>query len=256
MKTGIFITARLGSTRLKRKHLLDVNGRPVMHYLIKRIHDGFAEEIRNGLISIFITTSEEQENKDFEIFCPEGAAVYYGSLSNIPLRHFQAAKENSIENIISVDGDDILCSVEGMRHVYSSLCGGKEYTATKGLPFGMNSSGYSTDFLERSLNGHRSNSLETGWGRIFDSGRLHQIELPSPGNNNLLRFTLDYPADLEFFGSVIDIFGERIYAATDEEIIRTVIEKQLFMINERIAREYWENFYNNISKEKVINNES
>lgn len=33
---GVFITARLGSTRLNEKHLIEVNGKPFIEWLVKR----------------------------------------------------------------------------------------------------------------------------------------------------------------------------------------------------------------------------
>ena len=168
MKTGIFITARLGSTRLEKKHLLTVNNHPILFFLIKRIKEEFREQLISGEIKIIIVTSDEPENREFENFQKDGATVFYGSINNIPLRHLQAATAHSLDSIISVDGDDILCSVKGMRTVYEALMQGAKYAKTSNFPFGMNSSGYSKDFLESSLNGHFGDILETGWGRIFD----------------------------------------------------------------------------------------
>ncbi len=37
MKTGFFLTARLGSTRLARKHLLQAAGRPLISVLASKI---------------------------------------------------------------------------------------------------------------------------------------------------------------------------------------------------------------------------
>ena len=44
---GVFITARLGSTRLSEKHLIKVNEKPIIWYLIERFLIGFKEEIES-----------------------------------------------------------------------------------------------------------------------------------------------------------------------------------------------------------------
>lgn len=250
MKTGIFITARLGSTRLKRKHLLPVSDHPILSFLIKRIKEEFQEELIKGGIKIIIVTSDERENREFENFQKDGATVFYGSINNIPLRHLQAVKAHSLDSIISIDGDDILCSVKGMRAVYDALMQGAKYAKTSNLPFGMNSSGYSKDFLESSLNGHVDDILETGWGRIFDQSQLTEICVPFPVQDNVLRFTLDYDEDYQFFKSVIEAFGDDILIVQDEEIVRLVMNKKLYLINESISKQYWDNFYKLQEEEK------
>jgi spore coat polysaccharide biosynthesis protein SpsF len=169
MKAGILITARLGSTRLKRKHLLPVEGEPIISFLIRRIVAEFQEEISQGQAAVIIATTSEPENQEFERLAGEKVAVFCGSKENIPLRHLQAADAHGLGVIVSVDGDDVLCSVQGMRRVYGALVGGAKYVRTANLPFGMNSFGYSRAFLAESLKDHQSDTLETGWGRIFDA---------------------------------------------------------------------------------------
>ena len=243
MKTGILITARLSSSRLERKHLLSVGGRPIFYFLLKRIAGEFQDELLRGGLKIIIATSDEPENREFENFQKDGATVFYGSINNIPLRHLQAAKSHSLDSIISIDGDDILCSVKGMRTVYDALMQGAKYAKTSNLPFGMNSSGYSKDFLESSLKGHFDDILETGWGRVFDQNQLTEIHVPFPFQDNVLRFTLDYDEDYQFFKSVIEAFGDDIFIVQDEDIVRLVMNKKLYLINESISKQYWDNFY-------------
>jgi spore coat polysaccharide biosynthesis protein SpsF (cytidylyltransferase family) len=250
MKNGIFITARLGSTRLEKKHLLPVRNQPVLTYLIRRIRREFQREMNAHEVRLVIVTSDEPENRQFEMFAAEGAAVFYGSKDNIPLRHLQAAQALSLDGIISVDGDDILCSVNGMRAIHDALSGNTPYARTSNLPFGMNSVGYSRAFLETSLRGHSEDILETGWGHIFDARQLLDISIPFPLQDNALRFTLDYPEDYEFFKAVIVSLGDSIVAAQDDLIVRTVIENKLFAINEPITKQYWDNFYKLQAKEK------
>ena len=243
MKTGIFITARLGSTRLERKHLLEVNHQPMILYLIRRIRRAFAEEIGNNAVQVVIATSDEPENRKFELFKENGALIFYGSVNNIPMRHLQAAEALGLDAIVSIDGDDVLCSLRGMRDVYTALMKGMPYVATSGLPFGMNSFGYSSEFLSASIKAHAQDTLETGWGRIFDPGSLYQIDIPFGVQNNDLRFTLDYEEDYRFFKALIERFGERIIEADDDEIVAAVLKENLFQFNETVSKQYWDNFY-------------
>jgi spore coat polysaccharide biosynthesis protein SpsF len=243
MKTGILITARLGSTRLEKKHLLPVNNKPLIYYLIERIRREFGKEIRDNGVQIVIATSDEQENRQFGDFSESGVTVFYGSINNIPFRHSQAAAELTLDAIVSIDGDDILCSPKGMREVYRALCSGAQYVKTSNLPFGMNLMGYTASFLASAINNHTNDILETGWGRIFDESQLVEIVIPFPIQNNVLRFTLDYKEDYLFFKAVIEKCGDGINQMTDEEIVNIVLKEKYFRINEPIAMKYWENFH-------------
>ncbi len=253
MKTGLVITARLGSTRLKHKHLQEVNGSPLMSYLIGRIAHEFQTELQAHSAQIVIATSDEPENREFEQFAAEGVKVFYGSNANIPLRHLQAAQALSLDLIVAIDGDDILCSRESMRQVFTALLSGARYVKTSGLPLGLNAFGYSSEFLEQSLKNHHNDTLETGWTRIFDESVLRDIPLVPTDNGLPLRFTLDYPDDLDFFRAIINELGSNVLHATTEEIVSMVIEKRFYEKNEEIASEYWNNFHKNVNKEDSKN---
>lgn len=250
MKVGILITARLGSSRLRRKHLLPVGGKPILAYLIDRINYEFADEIAVGTVITVIATSEESENHDFEIFSNRGTLIFFGAIDNIPLRHLQAAQALNFDAIVAVDGDDILCSVRGMRTVYNELSNGSQYVKTTGLPFGMNCFGYSTKFLRDSLEGHSDDVLETGWGKIFDETYILDIIMQTQTVDERCRFTLDYEDDYKFFTAVIESLGDAISTVNDNDIIQFVKNNGFIDLNKHIAEEYWSNFYRCIEKEK------
>ena len=249
MNAAILITARVGSRRLKRKHLLEVNEKPLLQYLIDRIRTEFKAEITGGTVKLVIATSVEPENKDFERLATEDVSVFYGSSDNIPLRHLQAAMSLAADAIVSVDGDDILCSTRGIRSIYGALSEGVKCVKTVNLPFGMNSRGYATDFLRSCVAGREGEVLETGWDRVFKESDVTTEEFTYAADYSALRFTLDYREDFDFFRAVILELGERLNTATDEEIISLVIVKQLNRINKNLRETYWQEFYANVDKE-------
>ena len=249
MKTGFFLTARLGSTRLARKHLLEAAGRPLLSVLAGRIRREFAVAIERGEALVAVVTSDEPANRDFECL-GQGLRVFYGATHNIPLRHLQAAQALAVDVIVAVDGDDILCSVEAMRVVREAMLRGAPYASTSGLPLGMNAFGYRREFLARSVAGNEGKTLETGWTYIFDAGRLENsaldLSISAPEN---LRFTLDYAEDYEFFRRIVEHFGEVIDTASDREIVSYVLGEGLQRLTDPIAQKYWENFQSVRAKE-------
>jgi len=243
MKTGFFLTARLGSTRLPRKHLLEAAGRPLLGVLAQRILSAFASEVRSGDAMLAVVTSDEPENRAFERFNAIGVKVFYGAVDNIPLRHHQAAQHFGVGAVVAVDGDDILCSPAAMRAVRDMLRDSAEYASTAGLPLGMNAFGYRSEFLAASVAGNERRTLETGWGHIFDKSRLvqRQLELGLAAPDNL-RFTLDYPEDYAFFKAIVEHFGDAIAHASDRDIVACVLAQGLNRLTDPVAEKYWENF--------------
>jgi hypothetical protein len=243
MKTGFFICARLGSSRLPRKHLIAADGLPFILHLVRRINRQFAADLSGGNAVVAIIASDEPENRDFIGALRGEADVFFGSIENIPLRQLQAAQHFDAGLIMSVDGDDILCSVEGMRTVHTALAGGSAYARTEGLPLGLNVSGYRRDFLESAMAGRDQKTLETGWTRIFHGTKPRVLAYSSPAPDDRLRFTLDYEDDAKFFARIIERLGVARETATDAEIVDLVWREKIFELNAGLAKEYWENYY-------------
>lgn len=250
--TGIFIIARLGSTRLSQKHLIKAAGKTFIEWLVNRFLKEFENEIITGVVRIYITTSDADIlNKKFEkIFANnKNLTVFYGSDDNIPLRQLQCANANAINNIISIDGDDILCSTKGARYVLDALTNGAERASTVNLPLGMNVAGYKTSVLQKILSTSKYLKLETGWGRIFESTITEKIFLG--GEQSGLRMTLDYPEDSKFFQEVIEKLKHTILTISDEYLINFIIENKINQINGKLNDLYWRNFSEQKQQETI-----
>jgi len=238
---GIFITARLGSTRLTEKHLIEVKEKPFVIWLIERFATKFHDKIIRNELKIFIATSIKSANKKFEsILDKNKVEIFYGSDENIPLRHLECAEANEIEHIISIDGDDILCSTEAANLVIEKLLNGFKMAQTSGLPLGMNVTGYSTEFLKKSLQGKEKNKLENGWGKIFNKDEINLIQINGFKNLEKIRMTLDYEADANFFKKVISFID--IIKISDESLIKKIIANKWNQINIHLDDVYWANF--------------
>lgn len=259
MKVGILITARLGSSRLPEKHLRPINGRPGLHYLAERIRAAFREECADGRVELVIATSTAAENRAFREVVPS-ARVFFGDSNHIPRRHLQAAWTYGLDAIVSVDGDDLLCSPDAMRAVYDGLVNGAGRVSTSGLPLGMNAWGYSTDVLAAALEGNTDTQCDTGWGRVFgDAADEHVVAFdvsPPAAEKSAraagetqtaetpeLRLTLDYEEDLAFFRALIERLGTEVYTATDEDIVRLIHDENLHAINAAVVDAYWASFH-------------
>ena len=166
------------------------------------------------------------------------------------MRHLECAKANSIDYIISVDGDDILCSIEASKIVLKNLLEKGNLVKTIGLPLGMNVMGYSTLFLERSLDQNKIEKLETGWGKIFEEKDIITIEIENNLNCEKIRATLDYNEDVLFFNNVITGIGNEINTISDKDLVENIINNNWSIANENLIDTYWENFNKQKKAEK------
>lgn len=247
MKIGVFITARLGSTRLQSKHLLPLKGKPIMGYLLERLSVAFPSGPGAPDTHVAIVTGNQGTNAPFATVF-QSVNVFYGDDDNIPRRHLQAAEKYQCDAIVSIDGDDILVSPDAASRVAASLRAGAPLVKTAGLPLGMNAWGYSTACLRASLVKADYALLETGWGRIFEQVKPDIITYDIPDDDRL-RFTLDYDDDFAFFSSVISDPGYDP-RMNDRELVALVMREKYFENNAAVAREYWENFNRNVQQEE------
>jgi spore coat polysaccharide biosynthesis protein SpsF (cytidylyltransferase family) len=253
---ALLITARVGSSRLAEKHLIPAKGKPLLYWLIKRFETEFSNEIAEKKACIAIATSERPENKKFSIVT-EGTScqVIPGSDENIPLRHLQCAKQLNATHVISIDGDDILCSFRAAKVLYGQMIKDTKhdlFTAV-GLPLGMNLSGYTVKYLEKSLNEQSNKKLETGWGRILRDPQTWTLTLGKYDIMGDLRFTLDYKEDAEFFCKIIESLKEKVITITDANLVSFVEQNSLQRINAGLKEIYWKNY--NAEKDKELNEE-
>ena len=234
------IIARMGSQRLVDKHMIEINQQPIIQYLIDRLSFHLKEEINKNKLQIVILTGSKNKNKLLEnIANIWGIKIFYGNDDNIPLRMIDFLKYTKGNFIIPIDGDDILCSPEGIKSIIGRLNEGEEYIQTRGLPFGMNSMGLTTKFLEDSINYINREKLETGWGWIFNKEKCYYIDYELIDER--LRFTLDYLEDLHFFENII-LNKIDIISISTKDIIDLVIRKKYYLTNQEINKMYWTNF--------------
>lgn len=249
---GIVIIARLGSSRLHQKHLIIIQKKPIIRWLIDRIIKEVLSKIDKKEVLFIIATADEGENRIFEnIIQLDLMRVFYGSRENIPLRLLQCSKEFNLEHLVSVDGDDILCSPRAILETLMFLKSHNKYDVCRstGLPLGMNVSAYTSAYLELAIDPNSGDKMETGWGRVFRNARTHTIKMGEYDRMKYLRFTLDYAEDVTFFESIIDNLREKVLSIPDEELIKMVIQNKYYEINEGLNKTYWQNFNNQLKAE-------
>jgi spore coat polysaccharide biosynthesis protein SpsF (cytidylyltransferase family) len=100
MNVTAIVQARMGSTRLPGKVLMEVDGKPLLGYLIERL------SMAKRIDKIVVATSVLSHDAPIEEFCrAENIACFRGSEDDVLDRYYQAAKRVHAQNIMRITGD-------------------------------------------------------------------------------------------------------------------------------------------------------
>ena len=206
MKNAIFITVRTSSTRLPKKCLLEIGGKPTIIHLINRIKRA---RLADGIV--LCTTTNPEDDVLCDIAGKEGISFFRGSEQDKLERWRGAAEKYAVEFFVTADGDDILCEPELIdlcfaqyRHTPVDFIEGKE------LVCGAFTYGIKTAALKKVCEIKDTEDTEMMWVYFTKTGmfRCAELEGVSPVfRRPEIRMTLDYEEDFQFFKNIIEHFA-------------------------------------------------
>jgi len=242
VEIGFLITARLKSTRLPQKVILELNNKPVICHMIDRL------KLSNILDRIIICTSTNPQDKPLvDIAANENIDCFLGSEEDVILRLYEASRKFRLDYALNVTADCPLVSLEYIEEIVNRY---KETNADfircEGLPIGLGSNGLKIEAMRRVCEIKKSGETEV-WGRYFtDTGLFNvvDIDIPPAYIRPDYRLTLDYPEDFNFFKKLFEHFGENTYRTSMPDIIKYLDENpQVVEINkhcQELYRKRWE----------------
>lgn len=232
------ITARLGSTRLPRKMLRDLEGAPVLEHVVTNL-------LRSRRPDTFAlaTTVEPEDDELAAAAHGLGVGVVRGPTEDVIARWLQAAEELGADLVVNCDGDDVMCDAHHVDRIAEHhQRTGDDYITCAGLPFGAAPSGYSRGALER-VCARKVESTTEGQARFFaDPSVATHGEVPAPPEvrHDSARMTLDYPEDLDFFAAIVRELGMAPALAEVVALLRR--RPEIVEINAGRQEEYWRRF--------------
>ena len=207
MKTAIFITVRLDSSRLPNKAINTILNKTVLELIITRAK--CAQEIDEIIVC---TSTREIDDIVVQIAKKLGIKFYRGSLSDKLDRWNKAAKNHSVDYIVTFDGDDLFCDPYlidlGAKQIRSGQFDFIE--APKGLVCGGFTYAFTAKALDKVCSIKASDDTEMMWTYFKDTGMFKVGELEGVDDiyfSDNIRLTLDYPEDLVFFKKVFEHFN-------------------------------------------------
>ena len=205
------IQARMGSTRFPGKVLADLQGRPVLDWVVEAV------KRVDGVDEIVVATTTNSEDQVIEEWClSEGVNCFRGEPLDVLKRYADCAREHSATHVLIITADCPLIHPDTVSRVLrDGLRSGVDYFGLDGdFPDGFDCEGFSVEALERADRcathlvdrEHVTNFFKRSEGTF---SRLAVIVHEGFAE---VRLTVDYPEDLVFLRLVTEdapVFADR-----------------------------------------------
>jgi spore coat polysaccharide biosynthesis protein SpsF len=237
MKIAAIIQARMGSSRLPNKVLMDLGGVTVLERVLHRL--GRSRIIQELLVA---TTTAAQDDVIVEKCKGEGVGVFRGSGPDALDRYYRAAEHLQADVVVRITSDCPLIDPEVTdATIRAFLDQQADYTSNlrvRTYPRGLDTEVMTVKALERAWHeAHEPHQREHVTPYIYENPgqfKLHGIENDTDCSRH--RWTLDTPEDLAFLQGVYARFGGRDDFGWREVLELVEADPSLAEINRHIAQ--------------------
>lgn len=244
MKIVATIEARMNSTRLPGKVLMDIGGVRSLECQIKRLRRSeFINEI------VLATTTNESDDELVSFADEIGISVYRGSENDVLARILGAAQSVDGDLQVQITGDCPLIDpviVDQVIKTYLDFDGDIDFVSNeieRSFPIGLDCRVFPVNILaevdkictDPVHRIHGSTYIYAGEGK--SKYRSYNLSAPSNLNHPKWRWTLDTPEDLMFFREVTEYFKEKIIGLSSQELTEWLLDnKYVLKINQNIEQ--------------------
>lgn len=231
-RTVAIIQARMSSTRLPGKVLMDLAGRPLLAHAVNRVSQA------KTLDAVVVATGDLPANKPIEALCrAEGWYIFRGSETDVLDRFFQVALAYHADVVVRVSGDSPLVDPaiidECVRLVKTQV----DYctnTMPPTFPDGTDVEAFRFFALERAWRNATLPSQRehvTPW--IRDNRWLLKYNLTHDPDLSYIRLCVDEEADLVMLRNAMSILGPD---CNWKQVVALLLERSELGINQGIER--------------------
>jgi len=212
--TVAIIQARMGSSRLPGKVLLDVAGEPMLVRVVERT------QMAKSLDKVVVATTNDPSDDWIVDLCDErGYAFFRGSEYDVLDRYYQAARVYQASVIVRITADCPLIDPAVIDLTVGQFFeNGVDFAAnrlpppwTRSYPIGLDTEVCSMDALERAwreadLPRHREHVMPYLYEQ---EGRFQVLKVDHESDYGTLRWTVDTQEDLALVRKIFEHFGGR-----------------------------------------------
>lgn len=229
------IQARMESTRLPGKVMMDICGKPVLWHVVSRVSQSACID------KIIVATSTEHYDNVIKDFCDtEKIPVFRGSKNDVLDRYYQCALQFKTDVIVRITADCPLHDANVIdRVIHEFNKGGYDYvtnTIEYTYPDGLDVEVFSINVLESAWkNANLDSEREHVTPYISNNPTTKSKNVAAVTKYPLYRLTLDTPEDYNF---IIKIFeGLNNYSfGLDDVVAYLKNNPDLLKINQHIGR--------------------
>ena len=228
------IQARMGSTRLPEKVLMDIGEEPMLWHVYERAsHASLLDEV-------VIATSTESADDAVATFCAErGIPCVRGSEADVLDRYYQTAVEMEADTVVRLTADCPFLSppvIDRVVRKYETshdeyVSNAMEYTH----PDGLDAEVFDIETLEtawQEATEPREREHVTAYIINSDTFRSKNVEnvldmsaYEFVEEDTILRWTVDYPEDMEFVREVYDRLTQHGHWVFDQQSVLELLER-------------------------------
>lgn len=200
MKIIAIVQARMGSKRLPGKILMEIEGKPMLWHVVKRVSSS------RLIDAVVVATSSHPDDDKVEVFCRKNNFnLFRGSQEDCLDRFYKAARKFKADIVVRITADCPLISPEIIDQVISKYLKGKSDYATNTIlytyPDGCDVEVFSFRALAQAWYKCKD-SLQKEHVTLFirNSGnfKIKNVENKNPVLPNEFKWSVDKLEDLEF----------------------------------------------------------
>ena len=240
VKVVAIVQARMSSTRLPSKVMMNICGKAVLFHIIDRLK---ACKLLDKIV--IATTLHEKDNVIFDAVSnyDENIGLFRGSEENVLERYYLAAKKFNADVVVRVTSDDPLIDpsvIDGViREFLSNDCDYASNSLNKTFPLGLDAEVFSFKTLEKVYNNaSRAYEKEHVTPYIIENpDKFKLFNVANDINLSHLRWTLDTKDDFEFISAVYkSIYPKKQLFLMDDVLELLDKEPELIDINRHIEQ--------------------
>jgi spore coat polysaccharide biosynthesis protein SpsF len=203
MSAAILITARLKSTRLPRKVIKPILGRPMIGHMIDRL-----KTVRVPQQIILCTSTLADDDELARIAADESISCFRGDPDDVLVRLTGAAEQFGIDTVFSCTADNPFVDAVHLDQLLEyHLAGGYDYTKSEGLPLGAFGYALSLPAMQRACRLKVEKDTEI-WGPLFSESGQFKCGVMKVSDPNFcwpdLRLTVDTPEDFQLVTRIFE----------------------------------------------------
>ena len=229
------VQARMGSSRLPKKSLMDIEGKTALEFMIDRVR-------KSDLIDdIVIATTVNQEDDVIADLCINNQInCYRGSENDVLDRFYQSAKKYEATIVVRLTSDCPLIDPDLIDETINLFITKKvDYASNavppekKKYPDGRDVEVFSFDALKKSwIETTDLKDREHVTFYMWDKrDNFNTIMLDNDHDWGKYRITVDYKEDLELVRKIVKRLNENNLDGSTKEIIEIIESEKLFKIN-------------------------